>query len=375
MPNIASTDYVKLPTSTGTIVARVIGFSCLGVGLLFLLFACSVINGLTYHGSEPTMDARVTELTPKATAYHDEFMANVSMIPEFSGFGSAEGNYGELPCPDGYSSPDVCTIGSTAALTTRDDDKYCAEVIALAKKLGATHDSVPNDLIMEPLSSKATSRCVATIRSYPRSVGWGWFSPRYFLQGVDKHGTPFIIEFTLEQDSAVNAGTGSESANNDPTRLQGETWKYSITTSTGFDTENPISMIPDYNDGKIQAAAMLDTVAYYRRSNPTIDTFNATFANTMLKEYQARFHFDGTVSAHIDADGAVHWVQFAAPDFKACISVGYLADLSQVNENAMDTMLVTGLPGGTVELIGLGSEVQSIATKSKFGDYVLGTCH
>jgi hypothetical protein len=170
-------------------------------------------------------------------------------------------------------------------------------------------------------------------------------------------------------------GTGPDSANTDPTKLETETWKYTITTSTGFDTENPISQIPDYSDGKIQAAAMLDTVAYYRRSNNKLDPFDGTFAKTMLKEYKQRFHFGGSVAAHADSDGTVHWVQFGAKDFTACISVGQLADLTVENEDAMTNMLTSGLPGGTMELSGLGKEVSSISAKSKFGDYVVGTCH
>jgi len=173
----------------------------------------------------------------------------------------------------------------------------------------------------------------------------------------------------------VDRGTGTVAANTDPTKLEPETWKYSITTSTGFDTENPISQIPDYGGGKIQAGAMLDTVAYYRRSNPKIDPFDGTFAKTMLKEYQRRFHFGGTVSAHADSDGTVHWVQFGARDFTACISVGQLADLKAQNEDGSPDMLTSGLPGGSFELGGLGTQVQSISSKSKFGDFVLGTCH
>jgi hypothetical protein len=228
---------------------------------------------------------------------------------------------------------------------------------------------------MKPLDSNSISRCVSTMNSYPRSVGWGWFSPSYFLQGQDKNKTPFIIQLSLEQDSIVNAATNTDSANTDSTKLEPELWKYSITTSTSFDTSNPIDTIPNYSDGKIQAAAMLDTVAYYRRSNNKIDPFDGTFAKTMLNEYKQRFRFSGTAKAHADSDGTVHWVQFGAKDFTACISVGQLADLKAENDNAMSDMLTSGLPGGTMELSGLGQEVASMTAKSKFGDYVLGTCH
>ena len=345
--------------------------------MLFFLFACSFINGLTHNFSDyvaPTMDARVAKLTIQANDYRDAFLANKSLIPDLQAFQQVQGNYGELPCPDKYSSPDTCTLGWTEALSSRDDAKYCAEVITLAKKLGATHDSVPNAVQMEPLTSNSTNRCVTTLSTYPRSVGSSWYSPRYFLQGENANKTPFIIQLSLQQDSAVNLGAGTKSTNTDPTKLASETWKYSIITSTGFDTVNPISQIPDYTDGKIQAAAMLDTVAYYRSANPKIDPFNATFANTMLREYKAKFRFDGTVSAHSGADGTVHWVQFAAPDFKACISVGELVDISKPSESTGISMLQGGLPGGSVELGGLATQVQSISSKSKFGDYVLGGC-
>jgi len=367
--------------STGSTVSRVVGFTCLGIALFVLIAACSIINQINYgltHLSESkvqTPDARVQQLQPMSDAYQAEVTKNLSLIPYFANPTNVVFNYGALPCPESYASPDTCTSLSTASLTVPDNTKICDEVIAFAKKLGATEDSIPNAKTMQPLDGNSVKRCAATLGSYPRSVGWGWFAPGYYLQGTDANKTPFIIELSLEQDSMVNAGTGTTSDNSDPTMLAPESWKYSLTTSTAFDTSNPVAGIPDYSDAKVQAAAMLDTVAYYRRSNPKIDPFDGTFAKTMLNEYKTRFRFNGQATAHPDNDGTVHWVQFNATGFNACISVGRLADLKTQDENAMSDMLTSGLPGGTVELKGLGKPVASTSAKSKFGDYVLGACH
>lgn len=148
-------------------------------------------------------------------------------------------------------------------------------------------------------------------------------------------------------------------------------------TSTNYDTPDPIDSIPDYSDSKIQLAALLDTFAYYRRSNKELPVFNADFARNMLLEYKSKFRFDGEVEAFEDSKSEVHWVHFNdSGKFEVCVSVGSsISELSVENEDAWAGMLDSGLPGGTIELKGVGKEIKSLSAKHLFGDYKKGSCN
>jgi hypothetical protein len=266
---------------------------------------------------------------------------------------------------------------TTNKLQDRQDAKICSETLAFAKKLGFTHDSIPGDAQMQQISNKSQARCETVMTSYPRSVGWGWISPAYYLQGTATNGAPIAIQLSGTQLSPIDYSQESPKLNTDISKLHKEKYEYSIITSTNYDFPDPIDQIPDYSDSKIQLAALLDTFAYYRRSNPELPVFNADFARNMIADYKLKFRFNGEVEAFLDSKGEVHMVHFVDPDkFEACVSVG--ANEKEFSKEFPEEielgMSESGLPGGAVELGGVGTNVASLKARPTFGNYMLGPC-
>jgi hypothetical protein len=369
---------VKPRASTGKIVARVIGFSCLSTLLLPIWIVIQIISYSNSMNSQlnPEPIPSVVELSPMATEYKAQVVENVSLIPSFNEPIAAMFNRG-LPCPGEDQSPDSCLMFSTNKLQDRQDAKICSETLAFAKKLGFTHDSIPGDLQMQKISNKSQARCETVMTSYPRSVGWGWISPAYYLQGTATNGAPIAIQLSGTQLSPVDYSQALPKLNTDTSKLHTEKYEYSLITSTNYDFPDPIDQIPDYSDSKIQLAALLDTFAYYRRSNPELPVFNADFARNMIADYKLKFRFNGQVEAFLDSKGEVHMVHFIDPDkFEACVSVG--ANEKEFSKEFPEEielgMAESGLPGGAVELGGVGTNVASLKARPTFGNYMLGSC-
>jgi len=369
---------VKPRASTGKIVARVIGFSCLSTLLLPIWIISQIISYTNSMNSQlnPEPIPSVVELSPMATEYKAQVMDNVSLIPSFNEPIAVMFNRG-LPCPGEDQSPDSCLMFTTNKLQDRQDAKICSETLAFAKKLGFTHDSIPGDAQMQQISNKSQARCETLMTSYPRSVGWGWISPAYYLQGTATNGAPIAIQLSGTQLSPIDYSQESPKLNTDTSKLDKEKYEYSIITSTNYDFPDPIDQIPDYSDSKIQLAALLDTFAYYRRSNPELPVFNADFARNMIADYKLKFRFNGEVEAFLDSKGEVHMVHFVDPDkFEACVSVG--ANEKEFSKEFPEEielgMSESGLPGGAVELGGVGTNVASLKARPTFGNYMLGPC-
>ena len=369
---------VKPRASTGKIVARVIGFSCLSTLLLPIWIISQIISYTNSMNSQlnPEPIPSVVELSPMATEYKAQVMDNVSLIPSFNEPIAVMFNRG-LPCPGEDQSPDSCLMFTTNKLQDRQDAKICSETLAFAKKLGFTHDSIPGDAQMQQISNKSQARCETLMTSYPRSVGWGWISPAYYLQGTATNGAPIAIQLSGTQLSPIDYSQELPKLNTDTSKLDKEKYEYSIITSTNYDFPDPIDQIPDYSDSKIQLAALLDTFAYYRRSNPELPVFNADFARNMIADYKLKFRFNGEVEAFLDSKGEVHMVHFVDPDkFEACVSVG--ANEKEFSKEFPEEielgMSESGLPGGAVELGGVGTNVASLKARPTFGNYMLGPC-
>jgi len=369
---------VKPRASTGKIVARVIGFSCLSTLLLPIWIISQIISYTNSMNSQlnPEPIPSVVELSPMATEYKAQVMDNVSLIPSFNEPIAVMFNRG-LPCPGEDQSPDSCLMFTTNKLQDRQDAKICSETLAFAKKLGFTHDSIPGDAQMQQISNKSQARCETVMTSYPRSVGWGWISPAYYLQGTATNGAPIAIQLSGTQLSPIDYSQELPKLNTDTSKLDKEKYEYSIITSTNYDFPDPIDQIPDYSDSKIQLAALLDTFAYYRRSNPELPVFNADFARNMIADYKLKFRFNGEVEAFLDSKGEVHMVHFVDPDkFEACVSVG--ANEKEFSKEFPEEielgMSESGLPGGAVELGGVGTNVASLKARPTFGNYMLGPC-
>lgn len=122
---------------------------------------------------------------------------------------------------------------------------------------------------------------------------------------------------------------------------------------------------------------MLYTFAYYRRSNQELPVFNPDFAKNMIADYKLKFRFEGPVEAHIDSRGEVYAVHFVDPGkLDICVSVGSTEDefTQEFPEEIEMGMAESGLPGGAVELGGVGKEVKSLKAKPTFGNYMQGPC-
>ncbi len=369
---------VKPPLSAGKIVARVIGFSCLSTLIIPIWIISQIIsysNNLNAQVNPEPLPS-VAELTPKATEYLADVKSNMALLPSFNEPMSAVFNRG-LPCLEGWESPDVCLLSTSDKFPGEQHAQICSEVIAFAKQLGGTEDSVPGETQMRKLSDKSQARCEAVMNSYPRSVGWGWFSPAYFIQGEASNGAPFAVQLSATQLSPVDYSEALPELNTDTSKLADEKFEYSVITSTNFDTPDPIDSIPNYSDSKVQLAAMLDTFAYYRRSNQELPVFDPDFAKNMIADYKLKFRFKGTVEAHIDSRGEVHAVHFVDPGkLDICVSVGATEDefTQEFPEEIEMGMAESGLPGGSVELGGVRQEVNSLKSQPAFGNYMQGAC-
>jgi hypothetical protein len=366
---------VKPKASIGKTVGKVFLFVGLFTILAPLLIIASLILNSQRAYKDPEPSQSVLELRPSASEYLSQVEANRSLIPSFKPFGSAVFNRG-LPCPEAYESPDVCLLATSQVFKEKRNAEICEEVSMFAKELGATHDSIPGDANMVELSSGSLARCETALNSYPRSVGWGWFSPAYFLQGEASNGATFAIQLSLTQLSPNDASKAPPVPNLDVTKLAQENFEYYLITSTNYDTPDPIDSIPNYSDSKIQLAALLDTFAYYRRSNPDLPYFDPTFARNMIAEYKSSFRFEGEVEEFVDEADEVHWVTFIDQGkLEVCVSVGAnKEEIATENPDTMGSMLQIGLPRSLSELEGVGKIVSSRTSPHAFGDYAMGRC-
>jgi hypothetical protein len=368
---------VKPRASVGIIILRVIGYALLSTLLLPIWMFVNIISFNSVESPAiPEPNPSVLKLTPLANEYKAQVLENVSLVPSFNEPMPAFYSRG-LPCPGEDESPDSCLMFTTDKLQERQDATICSETLAFAKKLGFTHDSIPGDVQMQEISNKSQSRCENLMTSYPRSVGWGWISPAYYLQGTATNGAPIAIQLYGTQLSPIDYSQALPKLNTDTSKLAKEKYEYNIITSTNYDFPDPIDQIPNYSDSEIQLAALLDTFAYYRRSNPELPVFNADFARNMIAEYKSKFRFDGEVEAFLDSEGDVHMVHFVhSGRLEACVSVG--ANEKEFVKEFPDEielgMAESGLPGGTFELAGLGTNVASLTARPTFGNYMLGTC-
>jgi len=366
----------------GKTVGRVIGFSCLATLIIPIVMFYGLVQSTSKLGEAPEVAPSVSALTGLAEEYKQQVKDNSDLIPSFGEFTNAVFARG-LPCLESQDSPDSCLLAETKSYKTEQASKICDEVIALGKKLGATQDSTPTMSFvgsMWDLSENSRNGCIETMQSYPRSIGWAFLSPSYYLQGEASNGAPFAIQLYQEQLSPYTAGNEPANPNTDPSTLAAESYSYTILTSTNYDTPDPWETLPQYSDPNIQVAALLDTVAYYRRSNPEIPIFDPVFVNTMIKEYKRSFRFEGEAEAFVSPNGEAHYIHFKDPALEICVSIGASrAELEAPYEAGFDMgMLETGLPGKgeqLIELSGLRYKVYDDKPLNPFGYYKSGSCN
>jgi hypothetical protein len=305
------------------------------------------------------------------------FLTDVSnygpQVSRFASWGSTVGAYG-MNCPD-WDDPagDSCLYVESPRAAEPDDQAACQEAFSIAENFGVTTDVIIGETDGKAFGKGSLKRCETMLSSYPRSVGWGWFGPEYYIKGTTDEGTPWVMLLTRSQQTSA-----ANSNNNKNGKLNVEEYGYTITMGTDFgNAYSGVNEGPNYSDNKVQAAAMLDTIAYYRRSNKPLGFFTKELVDQVLPIYKEIFRFDGSVKSHANADGSIHWVQMNFKDGATwCVSIGEGKDLTTGGDSTLGMgMDETGLPGGTVELAGLGKAIKSKEATHRFGDYVVGACN
>ena len=280
-----------------------------------------------------------------------------------------------IPCA---SNVDICIMGNTGStaatpslLSLEDAPRICDEVLAVAKTLGADQDAALGETSYQALTAGAKDRCVATMKANSRTVGFGWWSPSYFMLGNTAEGTPFAIQLNMYRESH---GSGNIAKN-------GEYISYVISTSSVFDSPQPLDD-PVYNsnwkDGQTQAMAFLSTLTYVRRANYVAGSsdnpspFSPETAAWAKEDFEKYFNVDAKFEYFKGSDGLVRWFHVKAKDgFDACVSTGTDKELVTQNEDSMASPLETGLTGLTM----LGGEITGPIDQHSIGYFYRGSCH
>jgi hypothetical protein len=368
----------KIRRNGSSIAAIAIPSCCLLIFLAVVAFPGAffgLIWSLLTSGQQSSYDPEPMVQSTNAPAVQS-FLTDVSnygpQVSRFTSWGSAVGAYG-MNCPDGSDpSGDSCLYVESARAAEPDDQAACKEAFSIAENFGVTTDVIIGETDGMPFGKGSLKRCVTMLSSYPRSVGWGWFGPEYYIKGTTDEGTPWVMLLTRSQQTSA-----ANSSNNKNGKLNVEEYGYTITVGTDFgNAYSGVNEGPNYSDNKVQAAAMLDTIAYYRRSNKPLGFFTKELVDQVLPIYKEIFRFDGSVKSHANADGNIHWVQMNFKDGATwCVSIGEGKDLTTGGDSTLGMgMDETGLPGGTVELAGLGKAIKSKEATHRFGDYVVGAC-
>ncbi len=372
-PTSEATPPVK-KSKAGKIVAWTCG-SCLGIVVIGILIILGLItNWNNSFNQEPPLTEQDKINQPLAQAYNAAFTEQQKNLPDFTNWMGAQFSQG-IPCA---SNVDICIMGNTGStaatpslLSLEDAPRICDEVLAVAKTLGADQDAALGETSYQALTAGAKDRCVATMKANSRSVGFGWWSPSYFMLGNTAEGTPFAIQLNMYRESH---GSG------DITK-DGEYISYVISTSSVFDSPGPLDdpvYKRNWKDGQLQALTFLDTLAYMRRANYSATSadnpspFSPETAAWAKEDFEKYFKVDAKFEFFKGSDGLVRWFHVKAKDgFDACVSTGTDKELVTQNEDSMASQLESGLPGITT----LGGEITGPNDQHTIGYFYRGSCH
>ncbi len=372
-PTSEATPPVK-KSKAGKIVAWTCG-SCLGIVVIGILIILGLItNWNNSFNQEPPLTEQDKINQPLAQAYNEAFTAQQANLPDFTNWMGAQFSQG-IPCA---SNVDICIMGNTGStaatpslLSLEDAPRICDEVLAVAKTLGADQDAALGETSYQALTAGAKDRCVATMKANSRTVGFGWWSPSYFMLGNTAEGTPFAIQLNMYRESH---GSGNIAKN-------GEYISYVISTSSVFDSPQPLDdpvYKSNWKDGQTQAMAFLSTLAYVRRANYVAGSsdnpspFSPETAAWAKEDFEKYFNVDAKFEYFKGSDGLVRWFHVKAKDgFDACVSTGTDKELVTQNEDSMASPLETGLTGLTM----LGGEITGPIDQHSIGYFYRGSCH
>lgn len=367
-------------SKAGQIVAWTFG-SCLGIVLIGLLVIAGLINNWNKSfNQEPPLSEQDKINQPLALAYNEAFTAQQVNLPDFMNWMSAEFSQG-IPCA---STIDTCILGDTGStggltetggpstLKVADAPRICDEVIAVGKNLGVAEDLAATETDYQTMTSGAKARCVATVTSNARSVGFGWWSPSYFMIGETANGAPFAIQLSMYREPHVSGNIKDD----------GEYISFVLMTSSVFESPRPQedpNFVHDWKSGKVQAGAFLDTLSYIRRSNyiqsntDKLSPFSPEIADWANENFKKNFKTDAKFEYFKGSDGLVRWFHVKSKDgFDACVSTGKDAELVQEND---DQLGITILQSGDDGVGFVANEIDSPSSPHSIGDYYRGACH
>jgi hypothetical protein len=385
-------------SKAGKIIAIILAVCISPFVLLFCLFALEGISNHIATQKAAELSPRVKALMPLNEAFLKAATAPAATaaMPYFKNWTSAvsfETTLLGCPEPSANDSPDACMMSDSGPLSTESPKKLCTDVIEYAKGLGATNEMSVLFPQGTPLSEKSVDNCAATLMGQPRSAAWALFSPQYVLYGNFKPDTPMAIGLTHGQESPNVAAGGVNAPSMAPYDgkqiLQPLLDIYSITVATTLDVAKIEVAANPFDGGKNRTAALLDLIAYYRTANPQQDPRSKIFIDAVIKDFNARYKFDGSWKPYVTEDKKVHWIQVVRKDgYKICIAIDRKNSTDKnINEQriAGDSLgnadftgngdISWGLPGfQTVELSGVGNKISDSNADYYFGDYYEGTC-
>jgi len=385
---VQATDSQPAKTPMGT--SSKIAIGCGAIMLIPILLIAGVIwqytSALNAMTQTPTTPPEVVALQPAAKAFDSAFTAAMEEnLPDLAKFEGVVNFAPPMPCLEEWATADACSLFELDRSPEQRDKEICEGLLTAAMSVGADSALLPGEVKMRTLDERSPSDCERTLGSDPKTFGLGRQWHFYVVKGTTPDGTPFAALLLKSSGSPANRGDLTEEQVTSLATEQmstgnviADTFSYSIISSTMFDNPDLSTKRADYEDSKVQVAAMLDTFAQMRLANPYLETFNAGFAAQILDTYTTNFKPKGSVSAVKAKDVSVHWIQVDTADdsFDVCVSVGVGPELKIGEDGTKETgMAVTGLPGVNVELMGLGQPVPTMTDKTEFGDYKLGTCN
>jgi hypothetical protein len=312
-------------------------------------------------------------------AYNALFEKQKKNLPDFFNWMQAEFSSG-IPCASNVDRCLIANTGSTVDLSDTvgpsklklsDAPRICQEVLAVGKRLGASEDYAAGDSDYTAMTDSATARCVSVMTQNARGVGFGWWSPSYFVRGKTSAGTPFAIQLNEYREANPKA--------TDINQPDGEYISFSLTTSSIFDSPKPQDdpqLIFNWNTWQVQAGGFLDTLAYVRRfvysKDKTINALSPEVAKMAQKNFDKNFNVAAKFSYFTDSSGSVTWFHVQSKGADYCVSTGTTAELIKPDENNLGvSMLESGLTG----IVNVGSEIKGPSVKHAIGDYYAGKCH
>lgn len=390
----------KRRNKIGCAIAAVLLLAASPFVYAFVMFSAEGIGNSMANKAASEISPEVQKLLPLNKAFLDAATAP-SATAELPHFGEwmqdISWGSGLLGCPSQYkqenNSPDLCEFSTSDWKVAQTPKQVCTNVLAYAKKLGATNEISYLVAQGKPISESSVADCVKTLTSEAANYAVALNSPQFVFYGNFKPDTPMAIGVRHSEQTRQMAAGGVNAPTQAPYTgkqiLQPLVDTYSITVATTFD-QKTIQVDPSsFADGKNRTNALLDLIAFYRAANPQQDPRSKVFVDAVIDNFKKRYGFDDTWKSFVTPDKKVHWVQVIKKDGRqACFAIER-KNSTDKNINMMhsenDSLgngdfvgngdITYGLPGySTQPLMSGGKEIKSMNADYYFGDYLVGSC-